>query len=96
MSDLVAEELGRSNRITRAQGVENADLKRSSMRTYLADRLAEGTLVQVVIPEGAADSATDVRAVVLAGNENINCQLIEQGYGADQRIRPGPFPAAHT
>ncbi|HEV2276054.1 MAG TPA: hypothetical protein VGR96_17920 [Acidobacteriaceae bacterium] len=51
MADLVAEELGRSNRVTRAQAVENANLKRTSMRTYLADRLTEGTHVQVVIPK---------------------------------------------
>ncbi len=99
MADLVAEELGRSNQITRAQAVRDADTKRTEMRTYLADVLAEGAHVQVVVPKGAADNATDIRAVVLAGHENVNRALIERGYavfrenlgGAEQQAMHGRF-----
>jgi hypothetical protein len=73
--DLVA------NRVTRSRAVKAADARRNQRDRYLADVLAAGTHVQVVIPQGAADNSTDIRAVILAGHENINRQLIEQGYG---------------
>ena len=36
----------------------------------------------MVIPKGAADSAETIRAVILADGENVNQELIEQGYGS--------------
>lgn len=32
-------------------------------------------------PRGAAQNSTEIRAVIEAGSENINRQLIQQGYG---------------
>ena len=37
---------------------------------------------KMVIPKGAADSAETIRAVILADGENVNQELIEQGYGS--------------
>jgi len=36
----------------------------------------------MAIPKGAADSAETIRAVILADGENVNQELIEQGYGS--------------
>ena len=37
---------------------------------------------KMAIPKGAADSAETIRAVILADGENVNQELIEQGYGS--------------
>ena len=52
-----------------------------SLNRYLADRLAEGTSIRAVVPRGAADSSEQIRAVVPADGENVNRELIDEGYG---------------
>ena len=81
MADLTAAVLGEHSRMVRAQAAQEAEAKRTQMRTYLADVLAEGTHVQVVTPKGAADNSEDISAVILAGHTNINRELIHRGYG---------------
>ena len=81
MADLVADELGHRNDITRAQAVRDARTKLDQRDRYLADVLAAGTPVSLTVPRGAAENSTETRAVIQAGDENINRQLIQQGYG---------------
>jgi hypothetical protein len=72
MADLTADMLGKSNSMTRAQAVKEADSKLSQRDAYLADVLADGTHVKAVVPRGAAESAQDIRAVISADGTNIN------------------------
>lgn len=81
MADLTADMLGSSNSLTRSQAVKQADSRLQERDRYLADVLAQGTHVQMVVPKGAADSAADIRAVISADEVNINRELIERGYG---------------
>ncbi|MGB8258740.1 MAG: hypothetical protein WCE75_00240 [Terracidiphilus sp.] len=81
MGDLVAEELGRSNRITRAQAVTAADQAREARAAYLSDTLVQGTHVKAVVPRGAAESSPEIQAVISADGVNINRELIHLGYG---------------
>jgi len=64
--------LGKSNTMTRAQAVKEADSRILQRDSYLADVLAEGTHVRAVVPRGAADSAENIRAVVMADGDNVN------------------------
>jgi hypothetical protein len=82
MADLTAELLAKSNKMTKAQAVIEADTKYHDRDRYLAGVLAEGTHIKAVVPRGAAENATDTRAVILADDVNVNRELIEQGYGA--------------
>ncbi len=82
VADLTAEILGSSNKITRSQAVQEADIKTDMRAKYLADVLAEGTHVKAVVPRGAADSSADISAVISADDRNVNRELINQGYGA--------------
>jgi hypothetical protein len=43
--------------------------------------LADGTSIRAVVPKGATDSAESIRAVILANGENVNRELIDQGFG---------------
>ena len=40
-----------------------------------------GTSARLVVPRGATDSAEQIRAVILANGENLNRELVDQGYG---------------
>ncbi|MGA7524469.1 MAG: hypothetical protein WBW84_18595 [Acidobacteriaceae bacterium] len=82
IADLVADQLGQSNRLTRAQAIDQARSRVEQREDYLAGALAEGTHVSLTVPQGAAENATESRAVISANGENINRALIEQGYGA--------------
>jgi hypothetical protein len=81
MADLVADELGKSNEMTRAQAAGLADNKLKERDVYLSTALAEGTRVNLTVARGAADNSQSVRAVIEAGGANINRELIDQGYG---------------
>ncbi len=81
MADLTAEILGASNKITKAQAVRQADLKAKERAAFISKSLAEGTHIHAVIPRGAAESSSEIRAVISAGGNNINRELIQKGYG---------------
>jgi len=40
-----------------------------------------GTSARLVVHRGATDSAEQIRAVILANGENLNRELVDQGYG---------------
>jgi len=52
MADLTAASLGRSNKITKDEAVIEADTRRAERDLYLADVLAQGTHVTMVVPKG--------------------------------------------
>jgi hypothetical protein len=81
MADLVADQLGKSNSMTRAEAAGLADNKLRERDVYLSTALAEGTRVNLTVARGAADNSQSVRAVIDAGGTNINRELIDQGYG---------------
>ena len=81
MADLVADQLGKSNQMTRAQAAGLADNKLRERDNYLSTALAEGTRVNLTVARGAADNSQSVRAVFESGGVNINRELIDQGYG---------------
>jgi hypothetical protein len=81
MADLVADQLGKSNSMTRAEAAGLADNKLKERDNYLSTALAEGTRVNLTVARGAADNSQSVRAVIEAGGANINRELIDQGYG---------------
>jgi hypothetical protein len=81
MADLTADELGKSNQMTRAQAAGLADTKLRERDNYLSTALAEGTHVNLTVARGAADNSQHARAVFEAGGVNINRELIDQGYG---------------
>jgi hypothetical protein len=57
MADLVADQLGKSNQMTRAQAAGIADNKLRERDNYLATALAEGTRVNLTVARGAADNS---------------------------------------
>jgi hypothetical protein len=77
MADLVADQLGKSNSMTRAQAAGLADNKLRERDTYLSTALAEGTRVNLTVARGAADNSQHARAVFEAGGVNINRELID-------------------
>jgi hypothetical protein len=81
MADLVADQLGKSNQMTRAQAAGLADNKLRERDNYLSTALAEGTRVNLTVARGAADNSQHARAVIEADGVNINRELIDQGYG---------------
>jgi len=81
MADLVADQLGKSNDMTRAQAAGLADNKLRERDAYLSTALAEGTRVNLTVARGAADNSQRVRAVIEADGVNINRELIDQGFG---------------
>jgi len=50
------------------------------MQEYLSKAFAGGS-ARLVVPRGATDSSENIRAVILADGENVNRELIDQGYG---------------
>jgi hypothetical protein len=81
MADLVADQLGKSNSMTRAQAAGLADTKLKERDIYLSSALAEGTHVNLTVARGAADNSLHARAVIEADGVNINRELIDQGFG---------------
>jgi hypothetical protein len=81
MADLVADQLDKSNAMTRAEAAGLADTKLRERDNYLATALAEGTRVNLTVARGAADNSQHARAVIEADGVNINRELIDQGYG---------------
>jgi len=81
MADLVADQLGKSNSMTRAQAAGLADNKLRERDAYLSTALAEGTRVNLTVARGAADNSQHTRAVIEADGVNINRELIDQGFG---------------
>jgi hypothetical protein len=77
MADLVADQLGKSNSMTRAQAAGLADNKLRERDTYLSTALAEGTHVNLTAARGAADNSQHARAVFEADGVNINRELID-------------------
>ena len=82
--------LGEHNNMTRSEVAEEVDRRRLDMRNYLNKAFAGGE-ARLVIPKGAAQSSELIRAVILANGENINRELIDQGFGQTRSLRP----AAH-
>ena len=81
MADIVADLLGQSNSMTRAEASQVADSRLRERDQYLSTALSSGTSVKLTVGRGAADNSQNVRAVIEAGGININRELIEQGYG---------------
>jgi hypothetical protein len=66
MADLVADQLGKSNDMTRAQAAGLSDNKLRERDAYLFTALAEGTRVNMTVARGAADNSQHARAVIEA------------------------------
>jgi hypothetical protein len=81
MADLVADQLGKSNKMTRAEAAGLADNKLKERDIYLSTALAGGTLVNLTVARGAADNSQSARAVFEADGVNINRELIDKGCG---------------
>lgn len=81
MADLVADQLGKSNQLTKAQAASISEGKLDERDRYLADALAEGTHVSLTVARGTAENSQRVRAVFEADGVNINRELIDRGYG---------------
>ena len=81
MADLVSDQLGKANAMTRAEAAGLADNKLRERDVYLSTALAEGTRVNLTVARGAADNSQHARAVFEADGVNINRELIDQGYG---------------
>ena len=81
MADLVADTLGTTNAMTRAEAAGLADNKLRERDVYLSTALAEGTRVNLTVARGAADNSQSARAVFEADGININRALIDKGYG---------------
>jgi hypothetical protein len=89
MADLVADTLGESNRITRAEAVRSSSKKLEERNQYLSQRLTAGTSVRMTIAKGNADDTQDVRAVVFVDGHNINRELIRHGYARFRKDKGG-------
>jgi len=83
-ADMSARILGENNNMTRAEVAGEVDKRRGDLAEYLSKTLAGGDTARLVIPRGAAQSSELIRAVVLANGENVNRELIDQGYGEYQ------------
>ncbi len=66
MADLVADLLGQSNQMTRAQAARTADSKIQERDCYLSTALAGGTPVTLTVAKGAIANSQKIRAVVKA------------------------------
>jgi endonuclease YncB( thermonuclease family) len=77
-----------------AIGLSNADLvsavkeKKAGRSSFLADTLAPGTKVRLVLNQGGSD-VTHSSAVVFAGGTNVNKALIDRGFGSFDPDRSG-------
>ena len=85
--------LGEHNNMTRSKVAEEVDQRRLDMRDYLNKAFADGQ-ARLVIPKGAADSAEQIRAVILANGENINRELIDSGHKKTSRVREVQTPSS--
>jgi hypothetical protein len=81
MADLVADTLGKSNKLNRSQAANIAEGKLKERDQYLSTVLSEGSKVNLTVGRGAADNSENVRAVFEVDGFNINRALIDQGFG---------------
>lgn len=81
MADIVADLLGQSNSMTRAEAANTADTRLHERDAYLGSVLSEGTRVNLTVGRGAADNSQSVRAVIEADGVNVNRSLIDKGFG---------------
>ena len=79
-ADMSARILGEQNNLTRSEVAQEVDSRRGGMQEYLSKAFAGGS-ARLVVPRGATDSSENIRAVILADGENVNRELIDQGYG---------------
>jgi hypothetical protein len=70
-ADMSARILGENNTLTRSEVAAEVDRRREGLREYLNNAFADGE-ARLVIPKGAAQSAEQIRAVILANGENVN------------------------
>ena len=94
-ADMSARILGEHNNMTRSEVAEEVDRRRLDMRNYLNKAFAGGE-ARLVIPKGAAQSSELIRAVILANGENINRELIDQGFGQTRSLRPAAHQEPHA
>ncbi|HEY3705031.1 MAG TPA: hypothetical protein VGL22_08220, partial [Terracidiphilus sp.] len=80
-ADMAARLLGEQNDLTREAVSQQVDLRRSDLTKYLSSTLSQGTSIRAVVPKGSPQNAENVSAVILAGGDNINQELIERGFG---------------
>jgi hypothetical protein len=90
MADFVADMLGASNSMTRAEASRVADSKLRERDDYLSSALAAGTRVSLTVGRGAAENSQQVRAVIEADGVNINRDLIDRGFGRFRKDLRGP------
>jgi hypothetical protein len=88
-SDLSAVVLGEKNELTRAQAAREVETRQSRLASFFSDRLAPGTSVRMVVPEGTSRHAEEARAVVFAGGRNINQELLDEGLALKRADRSG-------
>ena len=93
-ADMSARILGEHNNMTRSEVAEEVDRRRLDMRNYLNQAFAGGEARRH--PEGAAQSSELIRAVILANGENINRELIDQGFGQTRSLRPAAHQEPHA
>jgi hypothetical protein len=65
-ADMSARIIGEQNNLTRAEAAQEVDRRRGGLRQYLVDNLS-GESVRMVVPQGAAENAEEIRAVIMAG-----------------------------
>lgn len=77
MSDLSAIALGEQNNLTRSQAATEAERRQQR----LIERLAalNGKTIEMVVPQGTGEHSLHSRAVVFAGGQNLNRELIDAG-----------------
>ena len=81
-ADMSASIIGEHNDMTRADVAAEIGNRRQNMHQFLLDTMGPGTSVKLTIPEGAADSSEQVRAVVNADGTNVNRALVDEGYAS--------------
>jgi hypothetical protein len=81
-ADMSASILGEHNNLTRTEVAGQVDERRQNLMDYLAGTV--GSKARLTIPEGSADRATQIRAVINIDGKNLNRELIDQGYGQYQ------------
>ncbi len=80
-TDMSARILGENNNMTRSEVAAEVDRRRGSLQEYPSKAFADGD-ARLVIPKGAAESAEQIRAVILANGENINRERLTRVTGS--------------
>jgi hypothetical protein len=87
-ADLSSRVLGEKNRSLQEEAVE-VEARQKKQGEFLANTLAPGTQVRLVVPRGALES-TGSGAVVFAGGINVNRELTERGLAKLDMENAGP------